>query len=585
MTDKMKEILIKYFVKFYGENYRTLITQKINTIIPISYDSLETKTSLKYEKQSTKEIELTLKFLKHHDIELPEEIKEKIIKNNNTIYITRIKEIEELLKKYFESYEYRRTGGIRDILESPSDNKILVNNSVYALKNFGIELSPEEFNIWVTSQEGQEVIEKIKEEKAFIRTLDEEYDKFNEQFKELNDALNKSYELRNALMNKYELKFLKYIEKYLTPRDLKLLEEYNKKETKQPQDKDELFNNLDIFKIVTQGLYSVGIIESFTPSSEEILKSPENSYQKETIIENRIKYFTLIGIYDGSPKEEFINSSIAKQNKPQQEFIECIMEAKEKCIEELDTELLIATSTYKENQETIESLNLADKNITVLDKIKEKAICINLVSSKQNLNLINLLFFSEGAALSEYKDVLFVHEINHIIESSIIGRDKEGVTHYKTGFEEIINDYDNERPYEVFSENINHLIAMEITTLMHNDSVYLFDNPNISKITGATFFERLNCLTYKFYTTFKEILKIARTSNSLEPLFEIVGRENFEKFNKIINEYISLPLDTISISLSNGETNDLTKKREELLAQAEEVYNNMLHYKERTWRI
>ena len=44
-------------------------------------------------------------------------------------------------------------------------------------------------------------------------------------------------------------KFLKYIEKYLTPRDLKLLEEYNKKETKQPQDKDELFNNLDIFKI------------------------------------------------------------------------------------------------------------------------------------------------------------------------------------------------------------------------------------------------------------------------------------------------------------------------------------------------
>jgi len=90
MTDKMKEILIKYFVKFYGENYRTLITQKINTIIPISYDSLETKTSLKYEKQSTKEIELTLKFLKHHDIELPEEIKEKISnekKNNKPNYL------------------------------------------------------------------------------------------------------------------------------------------------------------------------------------------------------------------------------------------------------------------------------------------------------------------------------------------------------------------------------------------------------------------------------------------------------------------------------------------------------------------
>lgn len=324
------------------------------------------------------------------------------------------------------------------------------------------------------------------------------------------------------------------------------------------------------------------MIESFSSRSEELLNDKEtNDYKRECIIEDRIKYFTLIGIYDGTPKEEFINSKLAKSNEPDISFIDSVIKAKEKCVQELEEEYLIATSTYKENEEYIKSLNLVEKDLKVLDKIKNKTICIELASLESNLNLITLLFFSEGAALSEYKDVLFIHEINHIIESSIIGKDKDGVIHYKTGFEELINIDDHERPYVIFSENINQQIAMEITELMHKDGVYLFDNPNTSKIRGATTYEFFDDFTNNFYTSFKEILKIARTSNSLEPLYEVVGKDNFEKMNEIINEYSTLPIEEINYLVCNGIQNELTMKRDELLSEANQIYTSMLHYKER----
>lgn len=184
-NEKTKDILIKYFTKFYGENYRTLITQKINTLVPCFYDSIETRKSVMYEKQSGFELKLMLKFLEHHNIKIPQEIKDKCIQRNTSIYLTDISDIEDILRKYFGTYEYKRNGGIRDILEFPSNDNIKIFYSVQALKNYGIEISEDEFNIWLTSLEGKQALEEIRKEKEFLKELDKEYDKFNEPFKEL----------------------------------------------------------------------------------------------------------------------------------------------------------------------------------------------------------------------------------------------------------------------------------------------------------------------------------------------------------------------------------------------------------------
>ena len=45
------------------------------------------------------------------------------------------------------------------------------------------------------------------------------------------------------------------------------------------------------------------------------------------------------------------------------------------------------------------------------------------------------MFFSPGAVSYGYIDVTIVHEINHAIETFLVGKDAEGNLLYKSGFE------------------------------------------------------------------------------------------------------------------------------------------------------
>lgn len=579
LDENIKLILIKYFTRFYGEEDKESIIETINSIVPIFYNSVETKKHEIYCKQEEKIIELTLKFLKHHGIEIDENLTNKIIRNNSISYITENQKASEMLNKIFRRNKYEKNAQIKDIIFTPSDNDFEIYKCVQALKTYGIEIEESQYNEWVVSQEAQSILEKIKKEIEYIQTLDQEYEEFNNQFKSTYELIDKEAELKTKLLEKYEIKFLNSIKKYLTPHDKELLEEFNQKEQSDWLDKYNLFKALDIFKIIDSSLYSVGIIESFSQKSEDMLKDPNtSSYKRETIIEDRIQYFKLIGIYDEKmPPEEFIESEIAKQNEPDKAFIEDIINSKKQHLDEINEELLLATSTYEENKRLIDSLMLIEETDFTPKKIENKLIAI-MPNAKQTENgpqLIPLLIFSPGANIYGYKDVNFIHEINHTIETKLIGKNKKGNLVYKTGFEYITND-EEERPYEKFSENINQLIAMEITTMMHNDGVYIFDNPKSSKIQGGTSYEYFNAFTLDFYTTFKEIIKESRKSNNLEVLYETVGKESFEELNRIINEYNSLPIEQIIFSIARNEVNELTIKRDELIARAKEIFEKML---------
>lgn len=573
LNENIKAILIKYFTQFYGKNYKELITEKINSIIPIFYDSVETKRSEMYEKLKEKEIELTFEFLKHHGIEIDENLINKILSNNSFSYIEENQKATEVLEQYFGTYNYQKDASIKNILFAPSDDEYKIDNCIRAFKNFGIEVEPQRFNEWVVSQEAQPTLEKIKNEIEYLQTLDQKYDEFSKQFESTRELINKESQIKSNL-----------IEKYLTPHDKKLLEEFNKKEQFTWSEKYNFFKSLDIFKIIDSSIYTVGIVESFSQKSEDMLNDINtSSYQREKIIEDRIKYFKLIGIYDENiPPEEFIKTEIAKQNEPDKTFIEEIIKNKNMYLEMINEEALLATSTYEENKKLIDSLMLLEDVEFLPSSITSKLIAI-IPAAKQIENgpqFVPLLIFSPGATLNGYTDVNFIHEINHIIETSLIGQDNKGNMLYKTGFEYITNDNNEERPYEKLSENINQLIAMEITAMMHNDGVYIFDNPKRSKIQGGTSYEHFNAFTLNFYNTFKENIIESRTSTNLESLYEVVGKENFEELNKIINKYNSMPIMQIIFCIARNETNELTIKRQELINRAREIFEKMLENRE-----
>ena len=97
-----------------------------------------------------------------------------------------------------------------------------------------------------------------------------------------------------------------------------------------------------------------------------------------------------------------------------------------------------------------------------------------------------LLFFSLYGSDQRYLDVYLIHEINHAIELSFLGQNQKGTFSYKSGFdiqdETITGEKDSKRNYELISEAFNQKIAIEITEAMHNDEIYVLDNPITSKI-------------------------------------------------------------------------------------------------------
>ena len=70
-------------------NYKELVTHKINGLVGILYDSVETKKNEMFFKQSRKSIELTFKFLEHYGFNINENLVSSIKSFNNIFLITR----------------------------------------------------------------------------------------------------------------------------------------------------------------------------------------------------------------------------------------------------------------------------------------------------------------------------------------------------------------------------------------------------------------------------------------------------------------------------------------------------------------
>ena len=272
-----------------------------------------------------------------------------------------------------------------------------------------------------------------------------------------------------------------------------------------------------------------------------------------------------------------IRNYIAEDNAEKAtETIEKIYQIKEKCIQELKEEILINSSSYIENIDQINKLNLLTTPGFSLDTIEKKAICNNpnVAYSENGIEIKDLLIFSKENCLPNYADISFIHEINHAIELSLLHYEN-GKAVYKCGFE-TISDFDETRHYELFNEYINQKIAIEITEKMHNDNMYLFDDAISAKTRGGTSYEQLRNVADYFFENFKEEILKSRLENNLNSLFEVISEEKFNELNNVIIEYAEIPYYQVMQDIQNGKETELTIKRQELINASHTIVNQML---------
>lgn len=149
------------------------------------------------------------------------------------------------------------------------------------------------------------------------------------------------------------------------------------------------------------------------------------------------------------------------------------------------------------------------------------------------------LFFTITNDLQGNIDFVFLHEICHACEAVDIYKD--GRFYRRTGFElsEDENPYNDEkRKYEILSESITDIFAMEATEYLHEQGIYIFEPENIvyEDATNVNMPSIIKKLLYKFVGKYRKHIIRARMTGNMSKSYDVIGDDNFEELNDCINK-------------------------------------------------
>ena len=628
--NKNLDRLIDVFVMFYGEEKREEITAKFNKMMFIGYqDSQDVNTLISKEKEDFTNKILSLTFDK---LEIPIEKQKIIIEASNLSNLDYIefsplnllkiniddyrlgpesrlekgiKERYELFKKYLPelSYDDFKNKNIKEedlkkvpsyILSYLNFDKIEIefnkkfNDTIVFLKKIYPEINKDNFNEYLNSGK----LDKLEKLSYILDELKEKYDKY------IKDNYGEIIRNNETLKNKYnklkEAYFKQYVEEFkelLTEEDKKIFENAE--------------NEIISFTYSVKGIevlfgksFSLdSSISYFSEEADKILDDIEASEYRKTIIkENRIKYFNYRGINLGSNYEDYINNSQVQKIWPNKELINRLEERKDYYHNKLNNDYYSSIPFYQEVRKIIENLNLLDKEYSFNPNAYLRQLtCVNpnIIMKDGKYDLYSLVLIYSN--LSEYADISLIHELNHLYELSLLNVENNSYQ-VITGWDYLngninnssINQVDTinvdnaKRQYELFSEIINEMIAQEITEMMHEKDIYIFNTKENAKIKGGTSYEHTIPLVRDFYNTFKKEIIESRNNNNIQIILDKVGKVNFDQLNKlfyIFNEHFSgLRIMQVYNDLRNEKDTKETKIYNELIEASKQILENMKEY-------
>ncbi len=579
----LKENLQKHFVNFYGEKHRETIRQRLSNLQFVFYDSIDNVKMTMHNLYQNKRYELTIKFLEKNGISVPFEVQQELFKSGKESAIDAIPGAKELLKLYFSDKAYTDSskssyGVFRDLFMNPDivETQFIIGEKVEFLRRLGADVTRENISEFLKSEQGKQFLTTISKQQEIIGQLDAEFDSFSNQLKIVNDAVAKGTEIEKNITNSNMFQFLNKIKEFLCSEDRaeidRLYQEKNLNDFS-------FIRNLKGYGAVFKYLKFSSPIEAFSSNSNNVLLSPEASeYSKKIIIDERIEYFKNIGLkVDGMSYEEII-STIPQNLIPNAELADKIAGIRKEFNLNAEDNFLSETSTYKYNVDFVDSLKLFDKPEFGVDIFKGGTQFFSAgVKLNDNIpEMVPLIFFSPTKSSFQYSDVMFIHEVLHAVNSYLLGFNNLK-SQLKTGFEVIDENLDRaeRRKYEQFNEITNQLMAMEITEMMHNDGFYIFNSPNEAKIKNGVSYEKNRFYAIDFYNKYKKDIIDGSIGSDLTPLFDIVGKENFDDLNQIIKEYNEIPYMSLVSDFSQKLDTPLTRKRLELIERLNVTLNNM----------
>ncbi len=574
---------IDAFTSVYGEEYREIISKKINNAIIVSYHDVDGIKSYIYHLKTCKNREFSLRFL--------EEIGIDVQKYKNGNYTEPFdSDIRKILNYFIDADSGFSNTSDNDYWSSlrafdsnnKTDPKQLLKNKLKIINflrgNEHEQITEETFASFLETEEYNEVLKKITKFNNIYERLLKEYDEWTIQLAPYQKYVEDEQKRKETIFQKKTDEFFKeafdklplFIKDFISH---KSIEEQRK------------------VILNTPDLAYKSSIESFGQEQMEKLQSSKvNLSDKIFIISWQSYYFKNLGIsipnetilnYNSEKDIEnylsFLNQEDIKKFIPSDEFVSYISSLKKKKYEEALEEY------YTTRKDFIDAMKqFADDPYTrkfIYQHIKNKRICIVSPGITNDKNeFASLMFYTIRDFETGWVFHTFMHESGHVIDQSLKGVGFESINDFMDGARK--NPYNHcHRIYEKFNETLNDIFTIEAVKTLQDQNIYLLQskeftadasNCNTSSITKNL----LLPLIEKFR---KQVIK-AKIFAEPKELIDYIGEENFEELVDVVNKVESLPTKEIISKIDTHPEDAMVTEYFKQVERAKQIYMNIDNY-------
>ena len=567
--------IIEAFVTFYGEEERANIEKKFRDLVIVGYCKPETLETIVNKDCNDKSTELIEEFL-----------------NNVKIGIYNKEQLKEIIFSDIE-LNHPNLHNINKYIAYKNGDTYYKEAAVEFLSKFYSHVNIDNIDDLITNNELVEMDNLVKQYNERL----EKYKEYKESFKSCNEYISKCRELKERLEKKYVREYLEEIKNYFTESELLILQNILNKNG----DFWDLRNSKvsKINNVLNFSLNYDSCIEAFSRENEEILNDEKvNTWRKDSIKSDRVKYFINLGIDLGSDYNSYISNPLVQKLIPSVELVESITKKRENAYDKMMNEFYSSIEDYTRNRQRIDRENLLDKDDSYNAETYENNqtfVAPNFKNNGKECSLYPMLCISMGMP-DEFLDHYLIHELNHVYEINLIGfnnGDYSCICGWDLLHGKISNQLSSnvplkvdreKRDYELFNEIINELIAQEISEIMYSSNICIFNTKENTKFKGSTDYEHTFFLVRDFYQKYKQDIIASRKNGDLTVLFDKIGQENFEELNKLFHvfndNFAGFKFYGLCDDLQNKRETERTKIYHELVLKRDEILAKIQEYSE-----
>lgn len=565
--------IVNAYTKVFGTEYKDIIEKRINSVIYITYKNPEGMYNYIQFLKRCKEKELAIRFLEKIGVDVSKDCKK---------YADRLDEnLDDLIDNYMGSYlginsNFRIYLGVRAWLptDKNTNTKEIIEAKIEFINFFrgknGNLITEENFQEFCKTDEYKKIYDEIQEYLQILEQLSIEYKNYLQSLEPYQEYVDNEQNRRNDMEIIHTKALYEKTEKYLTE-DLKNL-------------LDEKYSSIDEKSktLFDDGVSAKSCFEFFSKESENKLNDSSISQgDKSLIYYYRTMYFKKLGFVieneENFKTEEDKYNYIIQQNDIQnlilpEDNIREIISLKNEALKEFQKDFIYSSEHWLEKSDNLEVKEW------IYERIINKVIGISGICQKGEFR--PALFFTvrneEGGTL----DYLLLHELCHVCETE--GKETRIL---RCGFDLADSDtsknpYNSaKRKYERLNETITDIFTVEAMQILHQEGIYIFEKPEytIENVNDRNTTDICKNLLKPFVKEYREQIIRARILGDMKGLYEVIGKENFEELNDIINKVDSL--ERLTIKLKKDQREDPTVI--EYYRQVErlnKLYYNMQNY-------